>query len=269
MKKTGIYQIKCKINKKIYIGSAKDIKDRWRCHKKDLKKNIHHSNKLQNAWNKYGEENFEFTIIEECDENTLLEKEQFYLDTLLKVKSDYDYFKENGFNILKNAGNCLGRILSNDSKQKMSDAKSVNGKLLGQDFLSINTDNLYINDIIDKKHNNKIDTSNPFYGKKHSDDSKKIMSEKKKGINNMFYGKGPMLGKKMSDESKMKSSISHTGKNNKNSKIVFQYDLKNNLIRSWDSVGVLCKEMKLSVGNISSCCLGKRKTGYGFIWRYE
>lgn len=265
MKKTGIYQIKCKINKKIYIGSAKDIKDRWRCHKKDLNKNVHHSNKLQNAWNKYGENNFEYIIIEECSENSLIEKEQYYLDTLLKANSDYEYFSNNGYNILRNAGNSMGNILSEDSKQKMSNIKSKNGKLKNINFNTITTDYIYEKKIKIKK----VDQENPFYNKKHTENSKKIMSEKKLGDKNFYYGTGPMLGKKMTIDHKNSISISNTGKNNKKSKIVYQYDLKNMLIKSWDSVGVLCKQLELSVGNISSCCLGKRRTAYGFIWRYE
>lgn len=42
-----------------------------------------------------------------------------------------------------------------------------------------------------------------------------------------------------------------------------------NLIKEWDSVGMVCKILNLSVGNISSCCIGKRKTAYGFIWKYN
>lgn len=265
----GIYIIKNKINNKIYIGSSVDINDRWRCHIKELKKNTHHSSKLQNSWNKYGNNNFEFLVMEECDKNCLIEREQFYLEKLLKANTDFNYFNLNGFNILVNANNTLGYVFNEDSKQQMSDTKAKKGKLIHNDFNFINMDSLYHNNFLTNGNKEHLDKSNPFYGKKHSEESKKIMSEKKRGANNMFYGTGPMLGKKMSDESKMKNAISHTGKNNKKSKKVYQYDLNNNFIKEWDSVGVLCAKMKISVGNISNCCNGKRRTGYGFIWRYE
>jgi len=78
-----------------------------------------------------------------------------------------------------------------------------------------------------------------------------------------------MLGKKLTEEHKNKISKSNTGVNNSNSKKVFQYDLNLKLIRTWNSVGEVCKLLKLSVGNVSSVCIGKRRTAYGFIWKYE
>ena len=60
----GIYKITNLKNNKGYIGQSSDIKKRWRNHKFELKNNIHNNPYLQNAFNKYGEEAFEFRIIE-------------------------------------------------------------------------------------------------------------------------------------------------------------------------------------------------------------
>ena len=70
----GIYCIENKINRKKYIGQSVDIYDRWYQHKYELSNNRHHNNHLQNAWNKYGCENFDFYILEECDEYKLDER---------------------------------------------------------------------------------------------------------------------------------------------------------------------------------------------------
>lgn len=70
------------MNDKIYIGSADHIYSRWSCHKSQLKKQKHHSAYLQRAVNKYGIENFVFEIIEECEIEILIEREQYFLDTL-------------------------------------------------------------------------------------------------------------------------------------------------------------------------------------------
>ena len=75
---TGIYKILNKINNKVYIGSATDIRKRWRDHKWYLNHNIHHNSHLQSSWNKYGVEAFEFTILLECSIDELLEKEKEY-----------------------------------------------------------------------------------------------------------------------------------------------------------------------------------------------
>jgi len=77
---TGLYMIRNKINGKKYYGSAKNIEQRWRRHKTDLNKNKHQNIKLQRAWNKYGVENFEFVVLEECPYDKLLIIEQKYLD---------------------------------------------------------------------------------------------------------------------------------------------------------------------------------------------
>lgn len=63
---SGIYMIKNKLNGKIYIGQSADIYSRWIKHKNFLKNNNHHNKHLQAAWNKYGEDTFEFSIVERC-----------------------------------------------------------------------------------------------------------------------------------------------------------------------------------------------------------
>lgn len=78
---SGIYKIINKLNGKYYVGSSEDIKIRWGKHKSSLKGNYHWNPKLQNAWNKYGKENFDFVVVEsEIIPTRLLEIEQKYLD---------------------------------------------------------------------------------------------------------------------------------------------------------------------------------------------
>lgn len=82
MKISGIYMIKSLVHiERYYIGSAVDLNKRWYKHKLELSKNIHKNKILQNHYNKYGENNFKFTIIEQCKENELLNREQYYIDT--------------------------------------------------------------------------------------------------------------------------------------------------------------------------------------------
>lgn len=96
----GIYQIKNTINNKKYIGQSKNIKKRWKEHQTLLKRNQHHNNHLQNAWNKYGENYFSFSIVEQCIEKELNSKEQYWIE----VKNTY----EQGYNLDKGGKGILG-----------------------------------------------------------------------------------------------------------------------------------------------------------------
>lgn len=79
---TGIYVIINRLNGNTYVGSAVNFRRRWGIHKRHLNKGIHHSSHLQNAWNKYGEGSFSFTIERLCDRELLLVAEQEVIDLL-------------------------------------------------------------------------------------------------------------------------------------------------------------------------------------------
>ncbi len=119
MSDCGIYQIEHLASGKKYIGSAVRLKRRLSKHKTDLRGGYHHSQKLQRAWAKYGEQAFVFSTIElVVDETQLLAREQHWIDTLQAVTQ--------GFNICPLAGNCHGRTLSPEHKAKL--AASLTGR---------------------------------------------------------------------------------------------------------------------------------------------
>lgn len=78
----GIYKIKCIINNRVYVGSSSDILNRWTDHRSRLRANNHANLRLQNSWNKHKEKNFILDIIEVCNEDKLVEREQYWIDTL-------------------------------------------------------------------------------------------------------------------------------------------------------------------------------------------
>lgn len=85
--KSGIYQIKNKVNHKIYVGSSINMYLRFLDHRAELRHNTHSNPHLQNAFNKYGEDNFEFSVLQLCDTDILRDLEQWYIDIL---KPDYN-----------------------------------------------------------------------------------------------------------------------------------------------------------------------------------
>jgi group I intron endonuclease len=124
---TGIYMIYNNISKKSYIGSAVNIYKRifgsssW-SHLKALTENRHINIHLQNAYNKHGVSVFSFRILEICNKESLLIREQFYLDSLLHAQNPLK-FRKKAYNICPTAGSPLGRKMSTNTKTKLSKSK--------------------------------------------------------------------------------------------------------------------------------------------------
>jgi group I intron endonuclease len=104
---SGIYAILNLVNGKCYIGSAKNFRKRWYSHHRNLNKNEHENSYLQKAWNKYKQLNFIFVILEFCEFKILIEREQFYIDTLMPE-----------YNLAPTAGSMAGFVHSEESKNK-------------------------------------------------------------------------------------------------------------------------------------------------------
>lgn len=87
-KSPGIYKIQNRVTGDFYIGSSVDVYKRMYQHQTLLRNDRHHSPHLQHAWNKYGQDNFEYVVLEYVDVETKLELhtiEQRYLDDLCPV----------------------------------------------------------------------------------------------------------------------------------------------------------------------------------------
>jgi group I intron endonuclease len=80
LRPSGVYQIRCLITGQIYIGSAVNMTKRWAGRRRCLQQAAHRNQHLQKAWNKYGEENFEFTVLEYVKRAFLLRAEQAWID---------------------------------------------------------------------------------------------------------------------------------------------------------------------------------------------
>lgn len=110
MLKSGIYKIFSILEPdKFYIGSSVDIKARKDYHFFQLRKGIHDAKYMQNYYIKHGKESLTMEIIEHCDIDKLLEREQFYLDKLLPC-----------FNSRKIAESNYGLKHSEETRRKIS-----------------------------------------------------------------------------------------------------------------------------------------------------
>ena len=156
---------------KIYVGFATCFSDRWLNHRTSLKENRHHNIHLQRAWNKYGEENFLFEILEEWEEEMLFCMEHYWA-IMLNVHD-----KKYGYNIQPT--HPYGKPThSVETRQKLSI------KLKGRKFSK---------ETIDKT----IATKRERGTLKHSETTKKKMSETRTGKK-----RPPEIGQKVSNSLK-------------------------------------------------------------------
>lgn len=133
--KYGIYGIKNKINEKVYVGQTSErfLRRFWH-HQWKLKNNSHDNIHLQSAWNKYGEENFEYFVIEIVDDPNLLDElEMKYIAFYKNIDKSYNILSggggrrgvpmsDNAKKLIgkKNRDHMLGKKHSDLTKQKMS-----------------------------------------------------------------------------------------------------------------------------------------------------
>jgi group I intron endonuclease len=160
----GIYKIKSIIKpEKIYIGSTLDIKHRWNIHLSLLKRNKHHSIRLQNHINKYGLEDLQFSILlYGCQKEELLFIEQIFIDNYIPF-----------FNICKTAGSQLGNKRNKETRLKLSLANKGK-KTSDETKIKIGQFQLGNKNLL---------------GFKHSEETKIEMSKNRKGIKRGIYKK--------------------------------------------------------------------------------
>lgn len=89
----GIYKIENIINHKKYIGKSQNIQKRFGDHRRlaFYENTIYYNYPLYKAFRKYGLENFDFSIIEECNQEVLSEREKYWI-------SYYKAYGEQGYN---------------------------------------------------------------------------------------------------------------------------------------------------------------------------
>ena len=196
MSESGIYQILNVENDKCYIGQTVNLTNRKKGHFKSLLDNSHCNEHLQNSFNRYGKNNFEFNVLENVEnENKLTERELYWIDYYESYKS------ENGYNLKKPDKFCKNFKNSEETKKKMS--KSHKGKknhMYGKRGKKCP----HYGKKFPKEFGDKV--SEALQGHECSEDTKEKISKANKG--NTAWNKG----KKMSEEAKEKMSKAKKGK---------------------------------------------------------
>ena len=156
-----IYSILNKVNGKIYIGLTERPTTRRTEHFSELRHRNHCNPHLQNAWNKYGEENFEYHILEHCDDSMLGENEDWWISYFDSTNRDI------GYNL--QSGGDRGYSISEETKKRLSEERK--GIPLPEEVKR-------------KISEANSGEKNPFYGKKHTMETKLHLS---KSRNNTGY----------------------------------------------------------------------------------
>lgn len=196
----GIYKIENLINGKVYIGQSVDIYDRLRSHKNRLCNGTHINKHLQNSWNKYGECNFDFSIIERCGLKKLTEREQYWIDFYGGLNTNMIYNKRDARSIGK---------LSEEHKRKIGE--SNRGKIHSEEWKKKHGEairgrpawnkGLTIEDSRVKKYVRKKGTF------KHTQKTKQLISDKLRGKrkNNLINPKQRLINMSNTAKNRIRS----------------------------------------------------------------
>lgn len=241
LKIIGVYKIINLINNKMYIGSSFFVQSRLRLHKSHLRKNMHCNKHLQSSFNKYGESSFEFVIIEQCSQENLIEREQYWIDKLDVCNPLF------GYNIRLNAETNFGLKRSEETKKRISEAKK------GKRYLS---DNHY---------------------KKLGDSRRGVPNEgSKKYFENLSNEEKSKIGKranvarleKAEERGSYNTKEGQLSYKKKRGKRIYKYDSNYNLIEEFLTISDALKSLNMSPKNTSCITnqLDTNKIYKGFLW---
>lgn len=244
-----IYKITNRINGKVYIGqTTRTLNERWKEHCSDSR-NRTKKMALHKAIQKYGKEHFTVEQIDvACDQSELNYKEMHWI-------AECNSIIPNGYNLTSGGEH---PVFSEETRRKISEAnKGEKNYFYGKRFIGA------LNPFYGRHHTEKTkkEHGDAVRGYKHTEEAKRKMSLQRKG---KFTGKdNPMFGKGFFG--KDNPMYGKCGSLNPSAKRVVNITL--NLF--FDTA----KEAAKSVGKddcsaIIKCCRGRQKTAYGYKWEY-
>jgi group I intron endonuclease len=251
---TVIYKISSIIKPhRVYVGSAVNFKARKSVHISQLRSGKHHSKKLQRHFNKYGEGDIIFSVIESVDDKSfLIKREQFYIDAF----SPY-------FNTCPTAGSNLGRKFGAFSKERsIKQSKALKGKnTWASDCLSIQIDKYSLDGELLTSYKNTREAS-----KKEGIRVRKLTNTNKT-IGGFVW---VLNGSPLPDFNKLKQSLIDAKK--VKNKSVTQINKSGEIVGVFDGVRLAGKATGIdhrSIQSVAAMSNPNRKTAGGFIWKYN
>lgn len=239
---SGIYCITNLINNKRYIGQTYNLSYRWRRHLCDLRHNNHSNNHLQASFNKYGEQSFDYSILEKCSLIDLDEKEKYWI----KIYNSL----ENGYNQADGGLGCRGYKHTESELAKMRAVHNPDPVLQYSES----------GELITKWESaSQAGKSLKLYSLAIKNCCEQKFHVKSVGGYIWIYEK---------DSSTIDMSY-YFNKAIKTQRNILQFNFNMILVREWNSLYQASKETGVSTRSIASVCSRKRKSSHGFVWRYS
>lgn len=279
-RKSGVYQIRNLLDGKVYIGCAKEFKTRVGSHTRQLRKGQHHNKHLQSAFNRDGEENFIFEVLEVVD-GDYVSVEQTYLDQFLDNWTQC-------YNFDKEAKATPGRTFSKNPEHTRKLISEASKKLWEEDWyrekmFECNKGNKYNKGRkLTPEHIEKLRQANLGHtyntGRVPTEEHRQKLSKALKGkvVSDITREKlrQANLGKKHSEETKCRMKETNhmrgkVGSKHPNARPIQQLDKDNYVVKQYPSIVEAAKAVGLkSSSNITLCAKGKRKRAGGYRWRF-
>lgn len=293
----GIYKFENNLNHKVYIGLTINLQTRYEKHLKNIK-DATRQEVFYQALRKYGIENFTYEILEQFenyDKELLSDLENYYINK-------YNSLVPNGYNMIPGGYNGAGL-----AKGKVVEQYNLTGILVNT-FPSAHEANrqtgINYSDICACCRNANNKSTAGGYQWKYQDSDKEISTnaiivgqqkqvyqfneqneliasylnlidaQEKTGINKALICQACKIPTRQAGHYYWSYDINYQIPTQKlqglkNQKKVSQYDKNGNLIHIYDSVAQAASDTNINKGNISSVCLGKRKTAGGYVWKYN
>lgn len=292
---SGVYVITNLVNGKFYIGSSVGINTRWWNHLVDLRNGTHENPHLQNSFNKYGEENFAFSIIEEVefDEEDKVasvrlvrELEQIYLDyyqpfdgkigynlsrianggkkqhtieDIINGKSSFNIQQFNqAIDMLCNTTDSFGKI-SEKTGIKKSTIKRFYYKVIMPDLMKSFT-------FLPRTKNKKLEkiASNPDALKEFKE---LIVTKSRQKELRRKYDCDISILRNWCKKLNINTEVELESRYIKQEEVC-QYTLLGEIVKTFPDVYCAAIELNINAEAIKGACKGVQKTAEGYYWSY-